>query len=49
MWRRVRGAWRTVLAGARALENPERVALAKAKLIEIDREIARIQALLQAH
>jgi hypothetical protein len=46
MWKRVREAWRAVLQGARMLENPERVELAKAKLAEIDHEIARIQNLL---
>jgi hypothetical protein len=46
--RRVQEAWRIVLQGARAVENPERVALAKAKLVEVQREIARIQNLLRA-
>jgi hypothetical protein len=48
MLNRVRDAWRLVLDGARKLENPERVAHAKAKLLEIDREIRRIKNLLQA-
>jgi hypothetical protein len=47
MLNRVREAWRLVLDGARQLENPERVALAKAKLLEIDGEITRIKNLLQ--
>ena len=45
-WRLVQAAWRERLEDARIADDPERIALAEAKLDECERELARIEKLL---
>jgi hypothetical protein len=47
-WRLVQAAWRGRLDDARKAQDSEQVAAAEAKLEECDREIARIEKLLQS-
>jgi type VI protein secretion system component VasF len=45
-WRRLQAAWTVTLQGAEAVQNSERMALAKSKLDECQSEITRIERLL---
>ena len=47
-WRLVQAAWRGRLDEARGAHDSEQLAVAQAKLDECEREIARIEKLLQS-
>ena len=47
-WRILLGAWGSVLEGARAAKNWERMALAEAKLDECEAEVARLEGLVRS-